>query len=361
MIERFNQTYDGSVFFISDNEKKIAADNVKAVKDTPFLILLGSIIYIFMLWSFKLSTQSCIIFILPIVVIPISYFVYKKYIPFMMQNLYRVRIFSLTYYSLLFLSLGTVEAYRHPSRMVVIVPIGIFIISAVYVDYFLIMLIYKVGLGLIFLLIDYRIKNDPSITEDISILLLSIIISSFCYYIVMRNITDRSLYLKELEKSNKTDILTGLLNKSSFEEKSRDYLTRRKMGAKATMFKMNLDDFKHINDKYGHHIGDEVLRRFGCILRDYFHPTDAVGRVDGDEFMVLVMGEMPESFIEKRCRSIQQDLKTYKIGEATGFSCSIGVCEDCNGHTYEEMSAVADDALTEAKSSGKACHVVMHG
>ena len=315
----------------------------------------------FVYWCFGITKKPELVFVIPATIIVLGYFIFKKSIPYMMENVVRVRIFCLIYYGFVILSLGVIESYKNPNITAIAVPLGIIVFSAIYVDYFYRTFIYKLGISAIYLLLDYLIKRNDSVGGDIAIMALALLLSSFCYYVLMTNITDRSMFMGEVEKKSRTDMLTGLLNRAAFEERSIDYLTRRRIGAKATMFKMNLDDFKKINDEYGHHMGDEVLNRFGCILREYFHPTDVVGRVGGDEFMVLVMGEMPDSFIEKRCRSILHDLKDNKVGDIKGFSCSIGVCEDSNGHTYEEMRTVAEAALEKAKSSGKACHVVMRG
>ncbi len=123
---------------------------------------------------------------------------------------------------------------------------------------------------------------------------------------------------------------------------------------------IDFDNFKTVNDNYGHQTGDEALKNFASILRGYFHPTDIIGRVGGDEFMILVMGEMPRGFIEDRCRAILHELKISRIGGAAGFSCSIGICEDTRAHTFEEMYNIADGALYEAKENGKAQYVLKH-
>ncbi|SFU82230.1 GGDEF domain-containing protein [Butyrivibrio sp. INlla21] len=361
MLERFYRVYEGSNFFIAYNEKKIAADNIKAVEQSPVFITLSILIYFVVSWCCNLTIRFDVILFVPVIVVGLCYLAYRQSVPYIRISFNRVRVFSLAFYSVIFLAFGLTEAYIKPSRMSVILPIGIFIITSVYLDYFVRMLIYKVVLSLVFLTADYWIKRNPVIREDIILIALSIMVTSLCYYVLMNNITDRSEVTHDMEKKSKTDILTGLLNKKSFEERSKEYITERNPGAKATLFVFDFDDFKYINEDYGHQIGDELLKHFGAILREYFHPSDVVGRVGGDKFMVLVMGEMPETFIEKRCKNIEQDLAKLKIEDAKGFSCSIGICEDKNSHSFDEIKNIAGRALFEAKERGKGLHVVKHG
>lgn len=361
MWERFNRVYEGSNFFIAYNEKKIASDNIKAVEESPVFITVSAVIYFLVSWICKLTIKFDTFLITPILVIALCYLGYRQAIPYIRISISRVRIFSLGFYAVIFLILGCTEAYLKPEKLSVIMPIGIFIITSVYIDYFFRMLIYKICLSTCYLVIDYIIKRNSVVREDIILTGLCIVISILCYYVLMRSITDRSEVSRDMERRSKTDILTGLLNKQSFEERCKEYITGRNPGAKATLFIFDFDDFKYINEDYGHQIGDELLKNFGSILREYFHPSDVVGRVGGDKFMVLVMGEMPETFIEKRCRNIQQDLKDFKIEDAKDFSCSIGICEDNNSHTFDELKNIAGRALFEAKERGKGCHVVRHG
>ena len=70
--------------------------------------------------------------------------------------------------------------------------------------------------------------------------------------------------------------------------------------------------------------------------------------------MVLVMGEMPEGFAEKRCRSILHEFKTARINQVSGLTCSIGIVSDNDCASFTELYKKADEALYIAKESGKA-------
>ena len=70
--------------------------------------------------------------------------------------------------------------------------------------------------------------------------------------------------------------------------------------------------------------------------------------------MVLVLGDMPDGFAERRCRSVIHELKTTEIDGDKGITCSIGIAEDTQGHTFEELYHKADEALYKSKEGGKA-------
>ncbi len=164
--------------------------------------------------------------------------------------------------------------------------------------------------------------------------------------------------VQKLEVKSSTDLLTGLLNKITFEEMSKYRLSVRAEYERCALLIFDFDDFKSINDVYGHKTGDEVLRAFGELLRHNFKRSDLMGRIGGDEFMVLLMGDIPEAGISSRCDAILDMLRELKVGDAGGFSCSIGVViDDMNIGTFDELYQLCDDALYEAKARGKARHI----
>jgi diguanylate cyclase (GGDEF)-like protein len=101
-----------------------------------------------------------------------------------------------------------------------------------------------------------------------------------------------------------------------------------------------------------------VLKLFSEILKGYFHPDDLIGRIGGDEFMVLVLGDMPDGYTERRCRSVLHELKTTQIDGASGITRSIGIVEDTQRMTFKELYEKSDKALYKAKEGGKARYCI---
>ena len=122
---------------------------------------------------------------------------------------------------------------------------------------------------------------------------------------------------------------------------------------------LDFDNFKHVNDNYGHQIGDEVLKAFALILERAFRTTDIIGRVGGDEFMVF-MPNLSADFVKRAdeiSAEILRELAGLKVGAAQHFSCSIGIGTDAGNYNFEKLYKLADKALYESKERGKACYV----
>ena len=158
---------------------------------------------------------------------------------------------------------------------------------------------------------------------------------------------------------SKRDLLTGLYNKRSFEEEVKNTIATQKPEDVSVLLIFDFDNFKHVNDHYGHQTGDEVLRAFAQILTRAFRTKDLIGRIGGDEFMVY-MPDMAEDVLRRAdeiSQEILNELARLKIGEAGSFSCSIGIGTDSTGYHFQELYELADSALYESKERGKACYV----
>ena len=158
---------------------------------------------------------------------------------------------------------------------------------------------------------------------------------------------------------SKHDLLTGLYNKRSFEEEVQKTIESQNPEEVSVLLIFDFDNFKTINDTYGHAVGDEVLKAFGSALVRAFRTHDIIGRIGGDEFMVF----MPQMLAEhlKRpdeiSREILNELAATEVGPAKGFSCSIGIGTDATGYNFKKLYKLADKALYQSKENGKACYV----
>ncbi len=95
----------------------------------------------------------------------------------------------------------------------------------------------------------------------------------------------------QLGAEARVDALTGLLNRRGYQERAEVELARaRRDGARLAVAAFDIDHFKHINDTWGHEVGDRVLARVGAVLRRQAREIDAVARVGGEEFLVLIAG-----------------------------------------------------------------------
>lgn len=173
----------------------------------------------------------------------------------------------------------------------------------------------------------------------------------------IEDITDRKLAEKRIETLAYYDALTGLANRSLLDARIVEALAMaQRTGKRVAVLFLDLDRFKPINDSRGHSIGDMVLRETAHRLSRFVRGEDAVARVGGDEF-VLVMGEIDSvADVEHAARRILDDLSQPLVidGQALHVSASIGVSlYPENGFDRETLIRYADQAMYAAKESGR--------
>lgn len=153
------------------------------------------------------------------------------------------------------------------------------------------------------------------------------------------------------------DPLTGLINRRRFQEKIEEQIAynQRYQGTGALLF-MDLDQFKYVNDTYGHHTGDEYLRQVSHHLRSALRKTDTIGRLGGDEFGIL-LPKVDESRAARVCEGLLKYLNSHEFiheGRRTPFTASIGVAMfPSHGDKAGELLAKADSAMYSAKDQGR--------
>ena len=354
MIEKIYESYDDNQYYIDTNKKKLAADNLGVIGIMLTFFIGISIVFVAIALAFGTNIADHLKFLPSIAILFVLHFIHFVFAKRVADNFEKTRIYVLFIYTVVILSFGLADASIYNQSRAVFFPAAIALLSSIYMDYSGIVFAYKMLLSIVFIICEMRVKTKDLVLHDSFVALLVIIASTFCYAAVIKATLARHEDSEKLVQKSETDLLTGLLNKISFEEKCTSYLENRMIGAKCTMFIFDLDDFKDVNDNYGHKTGDKTLKLFAELLRGYFHPDDIIGRIGGDEFMVLVLGDMPDGFAERRCRSVIHELKTTNIDGAIGITCSIGIAEDTQRRTFEELYNAADSALYRAKQSGKA-------
>lgn len=185
-----------------------------------------------------------------------------------------------------------------------------------------------------------------------SIVMLGISIALIWY---LRNLHLSSLQAKlEFKLKSELDALTGAYNKVHTETLCEKYLANRLQVENCGLLILDLDNFKTINDTYGHSRGDEVLRLVGEVLQRFFTKEDIVGRIGGDEFVVLVKNQ-DKYIIEQLANELLVEIRSIaNIIDIDSVSCSAGICiSKSKGIAYQEMFIHADKMLYEAKRGGK--------
>ena len=167
--------------------------------------------------------------------------------------------------------------------------------------------------------------------------------------------------MKELELKLRADHdgLTGLLNKKATEELIRRILEEENADEEGgALIILDTDDFKSVNDNYGHSEGDKVLATIGGIISSNFKGMDVTGRIGGDEFMVYI-NSITAADACKLAGKLELTIKAAFPDEeyAGKITMSIGISVfPEHGRDFETLYEKADKALYEAKHAGKACY-----
>ena len=153
----------------------------------------------------------------------------------------------------------------------------------------------------------------------------------------------------------RTDSLTGLSNRQTIHGEISGFLSETSAPRGVLLF-LDLDNFKKVNDTMGHRVGDHVLCRVAKLFRRTLRSSDFIGRVGGDEFVVLLTGissrEEGMEYAGRMCSAVEH-MEDPLLGEHK-LSCSIGgvVCPG-DGTEYDTLFVKADAALYEAKHRGR--------
>ena len=151
------------------------------------------------------------------------------------------------------------------------------------------------------------------------------------------------------------DSLTHIYNASTARKLAETYIAQAGDNAAALLI-IDLDDFKKINDRYGHMFGDAVLVQTAKIIKNLFRCEDVVGRIGGEEFIVLMKGTADLDIIQNRCNKLNESLQAMFGDQVPDCkpSCSIGVALlPRHAKTYFGLFCCADRALYYAKAHGK--------
>jgi diguanylate cyclase (GGDEF)-like protein len=179
-----------------------------------------------------------------------------------------------------------------------------------------------------------------------------------CFVTVIENITERKQLHRSYEHMAQTDYLTGLANRRHFMQQAETELARTlRYGGALSLLMLDLDSFKQINDNHGHRTGDKVLQTFSRLCRSTLREVDLIGRLGGEEFVVM----LPETGIREaievaeRLRKITEDVPVLlEDRQPLRFTVSIGIAT--LNEQYAHMDTLlqkADQSLYQAKAMGR--------
>lgn len=156
-------------------------------------------------------------------------------------------------------------------------------------------------------------------------------------------------------RASLTDALTGVSNRRHILDLARHWIAERnRSNAPVSIAILDIDFFKQINDAHGHQVGDQVLQEFCNDCHAHLRPNDVIGRIGGEEFMLILPGtskDLAHAVVERLRTSIRPP-------ERTPYTFSAGIAEPHPGEELESVMRRADAALYRAKRSGRNSSVV---
>jgi diguanylate cyclase (GGDEF)-like protein/PAS domain S-box-containing protein len=207
-------------------------------------------------------------------------------------------------------------------------------------------------------LVEVRIKDEQG--EDIWFRAQAIVIKDkFSPVRIIGKLSNIDLQKREKEKLIKKarrDSLTNIYNKVTTEQEIKDYIDGSGKDSTHAFMIIDVDDFKGINDKLGHIVGDETLRIISDKLKKMFRTSDIVGRIGGDEFVVFAKDITSEQMAFEKAEAICSIFRDTYVGENKEYkvSGSVGITiYPKDGLSYQELYKKADIALYHVKGKGK--------
>lgn len=156
---------------------------------------------------------------------------------------------------------------------------------------------------------------------------------------------------RDLIRLATTDSLTGVLNRRAFFARSESVCERAESGVAITTLMLDIDHFKQVNDRYGHGVGDDVIRR---VAAEAAKGERVVGRLGGEEFAIILEADVAEA--TRIAETLRAEIASFTFDTEQGpmsVTCSFGISQWRQGDNLDELLRRADIALYAAKTGGR--------
>lgn len=206
--------------------------------------------------------------------------------------------------------------------------------------------------------IHHKVTVKQIIIENTALLIvIGVIIIIAISMIILRRVRKLNEDKKLLLKKSQIDVLTGAYNREAGETLIKEYLNTKSLNLYYAFIIIDIDYFKKVNDRLGHHIGDDVLKEFTLILMKKFTKENIICRLGGDEFIVFVKDiqenniNMITQKLNVLCTKMKKNIEYNNIKQE--ISLSIGCVISNKNSDFKELYKQADEMLYKVKNNGK--------
>jgi len=247
----------------------------------------------------------------------------------------------------------TIDTITYPNIQAFFLPMLMLVYPALFIDRMWKYGVEELIILAIFFAFSYANKEWAIARRDVYMGLGAFCVSMLLAQIILDVRSSQGLIMKELRGISSLDKLTHVLNKGALLSKIDNYFLQKPEEDSCAMCIIDMDDFKQVNDNLGHDTGDKLLEKIGTLLIDSFRAYDIVGRYGGDEFVVLMPKMSSLEILQRRCQTVQEEIRKIDLGNSKPFSASIGavICSDFR--SGKSIFSIADDALYKSKIEGK--------
>jgi diguanylate cyclase (GGDEF)-like protein len=191
--------------------------------------------------------------------------------------------------------------------------------------------------------------------DEVIPLFFSICISLLIF--IFRRCKELQNCIKDIEKHSNLDHLTGLFNRRYFEQQfNQESIRSKRNRSSLSLILMDIDNFKMINDQYGHNVGDIILTQFSQILSDTTRQIDIVSRWGGEEFVILYPETSSQALLVAAQRLLEE-INHYTFSHVGQVTASLGAVVLGDDEGFSSVINRADQCLYQAKNKGKNCFV----
>ena len=345
--------------YFREAKEEIAGKNIALIRTVSGFALALVLIFMAITPLFFHKWQITWEYVMLALALAVFYIFSKMYIRKWKLNYFFVQSMCMLFCITLMAGLMAIDVFPYPNSPSSFVPIIQIILPTIFILKFASLISILAISDAIYCLLVLWYKNPAVQQNDIFNALAGLFFGLVVAWIVMDLRVNDNVVKARFQKMSSIDLLTGILNKRTCEENVSEYLKKRDESYLCALMVMDIDNFKNVNDRLGHQYGDELLKGVGSLLTHTFRSSDIIGRIGGDEFMVLLRNVTDYKLCDRKFAQLQTGMK--KLGEQLGYSVSFSAGVAVAGNekvSFETLFEMADDALYEAKTFGKNCHII---